>query len=79
MSSHSKALQTADELGTSRSTPNVKCSPKQSVGRACAAPLTREALAPAHMTARSRLKASPASARRTTLDLHLCGLIPSVP
>ena len=31
MSSHSKALQTAYELGTSRSAPTVKCSPKQCV------------------------------------------------
>jgi hypothetical protein len=35
MSSHSKALQTASELGTSRSALNAKCSPKQRVtGRA---------------------------------------------
>ena len=36
MSSHSRALLTACELGTSRSTPTVKCPPKQLVtaGRA---------------------------------------------
>jgi hypothetical protein len=31
MSSHSKALQTASELGTSRSALTVKCPPKQPV------------------------------------------------
>ena len=31
MSSHSKALQTVYELGTSRSMPTVKCPPKQPI------------------------------------------------
>ncbi len=33
MSSHSRALQTASELETSRSAPTVKCPPKQLVTR----------------------------------------------
>jgi hypothetical protein len=58
MSSHSKALQTKSELGTSRPALTAKCSPKQSVTRCwlCVAELSR-----------IRIKAAPLARRHRAL------------